>query len=81
MLGVDISKDALAAGGKRNRALTLAVASLFELPLADRSCDLVVNLFAPLALEEFRRVLKPGGTPVARHPAGAAFVGTEKSDL
>lgn len=72
VLGVDISKDALAAGGKRNRALRLAVASLFELPLADRSCDLVVNLFAPLALEEFRRVLKPGGTllrgiPLERH--------------
>lgn len=72
LLGVDISKDALLAGSKRNPQLTLAVASLFALPVAEQSCGLVVNLFAPLALEEFCRVLCPGGIllraiPLKRH--------------
>lgn len=61
MLGVDISKDALAEGAKRNRELELAVASIFHLPVADASCEVVLSLFAPFAGGEFYRVLKPGG--------------------
>jgi 23S rRNA (guanine745-N1)-methyltransferase len=38
-----------------------AVASVFQLPLADASVDGVVSLFAPVAEAEFLRVLKPGG--------------------
>ena len=38
-----------------------AVASLFELPVADASFDAVTNLFAPCCESEFLRVLKPGG--------------------
>ena len=37
------------------------VAGIFDLPLADASVDAVVSLFAPVAEEEFLRVLKPGG--------------------
>jgi 23S rRNA (guanine745-N1)-methyltransferase len=47
LVGFDLSRD--------------AVASLFELPLADESVDAIVNIFAPCAEEEFCRVLKPGG--------------------
>ena len=39
-----------------------AVASSYHLPVADRSIDLLLNCFSPLALEEFRRALRPGGT-------------------
>ena len=38
-----------------------AVASVYHLPLADASVGLLLNCFSPLALEEFRRVLRPGG--------------------
>ena len=31
------------------------------MPFADRSFDLLLNVFAPLATEEYRRVLRPGG--------------------
>ena len=37
------------------------MAGIFDLPLADQSADAVVSLFAPVAEEEFLRVLKPGG--------------------
>lgn len=37
------------------------MASSYRLPLADGGVDVLLNCFSPLALEEFRRVLKPGG--------------------
>lgn len=70
--GVDLSKYALRHAGRTCPAAEFAVASIFELPLADRSVDLVTHLFAPMADREFARVLRPGGhlmtvTPGARH--------------
>lgn len=59
--GIDISKDALEFLGKRKFGIPCAVASLFELPLAEKSVDAVLNIFSPEANDEFRRVLKNGG--------------------
>lgn len=61
IIGVDISKDALRFGDKRGQNLRLAVASAYHLPVAEDSCDVLLNVFAPFAGEEFCRVLKPGG--------------------
>lgn len=68
MFGVDISKDALAAGAKRNRNIELAVAGVFNLPVSEDSCDMLLSLFAPFSLNEFRRVLKKGGILVKAFP-------------
>lgn len=72
ILAVDISKEAVIAASRRNRNWKLAVASLFSLPVADGACDFVLNIFSPLAAEEYWRVLKPGGlllraVPLERH--------------
>ena len=72
MAGVDLSKHALRRAAKREKAIEFAVASVYDLPVADRQADLLVNCFSPLALEEFLRVLRPGGlyfyvVPGARH--------------
>lgn len=72
MAAVDISKFAVRRAAKQAKGAECAVASVYHLPLADGSCDLLLNCFSPLALDEFRRVLKPGGTllyvvPGARH--------------
>ena len=66
--GADISKDALAAAGKRDRALELAVASVYDLPLPDRCCDILLSVFSPLCLPEFRRILDEGGIWVQAYP-------------
>lgn len=61
MAGTDISKFALRTAARREREVEFAVASSYRLPLADGAADAVLNCFSPLALEEFCRVLRPGG--------------------
>ena len=61
VMGIDVSKDAVNYGSKRNKTLDLAVASVYAMPVADESVDTAVSVFAPQATEEFLRVLKPGG--------------------
>ena len=70
--GIDLSKFALRWAAKRQKEIEFAVASAYHLPLADASVGLVLNCFSPLALDEFRRVLRPGGAflyvvPAADH--------------
>ncbi len=59
--GIDISKFSLRSAAKREKTVEFAVASSYHLPLADGSVDAIVNCFSPLALDEFSRVLRPGG--------------------
>lgn len=70
--GVDISKDMVRRAAKRVRQAELAVASVYHLPVPDSSIDVLLDCFSPLAIEEFRRVLRPGGyflyvVPAAEH--------------
>ena len=59
--GVDLSKAAARRAAKRCPQAEIAVASVYHLPVADRSVDILVNCFSPLAEREFSRVMKPGG--------------------
>ncbi|MBE6853067.1 MAG: methyltransferase domain-containing protein [Ruminococcus sp.] len=61
IFGIDISKNALSCAGERAKEINKAVASIFNIPLADASCDMIVNIFAPFCEEEFSRVLKKSG--------------------
>ena len=61
MAGTDISKVILRLAARREKHVEFAVASSYALPLADDSIDLLLNCFSPLAIEEFRRVLRSGG--------------------
>ena len=61
MAGTDISKAILRRAAKREKDAEFAVASSYHLPVADGSVDLLLNCFSPLAIEEFHRVLRPGG--------------------
>ncbi len=75
-IGIDISREALRAACRfdsvKNKTLSLFVAGVYRMPIADESVDGVLNFFAPLATEEYLRVLKPGGylfmaIPAERH--------------
>ena len=59
--GFDISRDAVRYAAKKNRSLSLAVASSYDMPVSDGSVDILINLFAPLALSETKRVVRAGG--------------------
>ena len=72
MAGIDISKFSVQKAAKRYSGIEFAVGSVYRLPVPDASMDLLINVFSPLAIEEFHRVLKPGGyfiyvVPAAMH--------------
>ncbi|MCI8496778.1 MAG: methyltransferase domain-containing protein [Clostridiales bacterium] len=68
ILGVDISKTAVDKAAKSVKTARFAVASVFHLPVADQSCDLLLNLFAPYCEEEILRALCPDGSFVMAIP-------------
>ena len=66
---IDISKPAVRLAAKRatdaNRA-HYAVASVYDIPLADGSIDTVLSVFSPLHSPEFERVLRHDDSGAAR---------------
>lgn len=59
--GVDLSKPAVKKAARRCPTAEIAVASVYHLPVADSTVDVLVDCFSPLAGSEFARVLRPGG--------------------
>ena len=71
-VGIDISKDAVKISAKRMKNARFVTASVYDLPLADNSIDIITNVFSPMADGEFVRVMKDNGillyvVPAARH--------------
>ncbi len=73
----DASKYGAARGAKRASRIAdadifFAAGNIFSLPLADSSVDFALSIFAPIAWDEMKRILKPDGKLVvassgARH--------------
>jgi len=64
ILGFDVSKFGVEHASKTSKKnglknTTYCVANIFNLPLDPDSCDLIINVFAPVANEEFFKILKP----------------------
>lgn len=68
IIGIDVSKEAVNRGASRHAGICLAVASVFDIPLADHSCDIVFALFSPFSGSEYLRVLRPGGIYITAFP-------------
>ena len=70
--GFDISRPSVRRAAKRTKDVDFAVASVFDIPVSDGSFDILLNVFSPLSIDEYKRVLKDGGyyiyvVPAARH--------------
>ena len=58
VIGIDISKFALASASKSDKASDYCVSSLHSLPLQDSTADMVVCCFCAHDAKEFSRILK-----------------------
>lgn len=66
VVGADMSKSGIEHASKSAKRTEIqnvfyTVASIFSLPIASSCADCIINMFAPVAADEFRRVLKTGG--------------------
>lgn len=61
LYGIDVSKEALKLASKSCPGASFAAASAYCLPVEEKSIDILTSVFAPLASEEFQRVLKNDG--------------------
>lgn len=83
-LAVDLSKHAARRAARAHPRLASVVADVHRLPLADGCASLLLDVFAPRDMDEFRRVLRPDGrllmvTPTSRHlEEGQAALGLLK---
>lgn len=73
--GVDISKFAIHQATQRDRTMSWFVASIVDLPFAQASLDMVLNVFSPADFPEFSRALRKTGrllvvSPGLRHLNG-----------
>jgi len=68
IMAIDISKDALSIGMKKNNGIEAAVASIYNMPIKENSIDIIINLFAPHSAIEFARILKSGGILIKAVP-------------
>lgn len=69
VFGTDISKYAVRLAAKRYKTSNFFVSSVFNLPVAAKSIDLIVSIFAPFQADEFQRVLAVNGKLLIVSPA------------
>jgi 23S rRNA (guanine745-N1)-methyltransferase len=77
LAAVDIARPAvrLAARRQRHPRARYAVASVYDLPIADASVDVALSVFAPLHSPELERVVRPGGRVLTVTPGPAHLAG------
>ncbi len=79
LIGVDISKPAIVAAARRNKAITWIVGSNKQLPVVPASLDVIICMFGYPMYEAFAKVLKPGGKVLFTY-ATRDFTGQEEFD-
>lgn len=78
LFGFDISKEAVRFAAGKYKNAQFFVGSCFNMPLADNSFDLAINIFAPMVEGEFARVLKKDGYLIYAVPGENHLMGLKK---
>lgn len=78
LFGLDISKDAIKQACKTPSDIQFMVASAFDLPFKSNSLDMVLSVFAPYAVSELARVLKPNASALLVVPGKQHLDGIKK---
>ncbi len=76
--GVDISKIGVRQATQRDKTMNWFVASIIDLPFADGSLDIILNVFSLADFAEFSRILKASGTLVLAGPGPRHLNGLRK---
>ncbi len=84
VIGFDLSKFATDAAAKRAKGEVadntfFGTASVFDMPVANKAADAVVNIFAPCAEDEYSRVLKDGGVLIAVYAGPEHLMGLKNA--
>lgn len=66
--GIDLSRPSIAHAAGQDKQTQYIVGSIFELPFADQSADLLTSIFTPIPAKEARRVLKEDGLLITVGP-------------
>lgn len=69
ILGTDISKYAVKNAAKKYKNNFYFVSSVYNLPLSSSSTDLILSVFSPIMVEEFKRILSKQGYIIIVSPA------------
>lgn len=78
LFGFDISKEAVKSASGKYKKYNYAVGSCFNMPLADNSFDLAINIFAPMVESEMSRILKKDGYMIYAVPGKSHLMGLKK---
>lgn len=78
LFGFDISKEAVRFAAGKHKKAQFFVGSCFNMPIADASFDLAINIFAPMVESECCRVLKKGGYLIYAVPGKNHLMGLKK---
>ncbi len=82
LTGVDLAKESVRLASKAekqsNIKIDYTVAGIFDMPIADKSYDTVISVFAPVPDIEAKRVLMPEGKLVVCHPGEKHLFGMKK---
>lgn len=73
-IALDLSVPGLKRAARHPRALALAWDLWQPLPLATGSVDLLLDIFAPRNVEEYARVLRPGGLALVVTPGDSHLI-------
>lgn len=63
-IGLDLSKEGILQAAKNYKESIWFVGDLAATPLAEKSCDMILNILSPANYEEFKRILVTGGLVV-----------------